>query len=66
VTEVLRVEVEDQGGPWRQPSTGWDSPRGRGLRIVAALSHAWGKTDDGAGYRTVWFEMSSDTGATSC
>jgi serine/threonine-protein kinase RsbW len=64
--EVLRVEVEDQGGPWRQLSTGWDSPGGRGLGIVAALSHAWGKTDGDAGSRAVWFEMSAGTGVPSC
>jgi hypothetical protein len=56
-TGRLRVEVEDQGGPWRQPAANADSPRGRGLRIVGALSRDWGKTGDGALSRTVWFEM---------
>lgn len=62
-TGRLRVEVEDQGGPWGQPATNADSPRGRGLHIVGALSWAWGKTGNGARSRTVWFEMGASLAA---
>lgn len=53
--DCLRVEVEDDGGPW-QPQPPSDGLRGRGLAIVAALAH-WGVTGDGDGSRTVWFEL---------
>jgi anti-sigma regulatory factor (Ser/Thr protein kinase) len=53
----LRVEVEDQGGPWCPAATHAEGPGGRGLRIVAALSREWGKTAESARPRTVWFEM---------
>lgn len=56
----LRVEVEDQGGPWREPGTAADSARGRGLHIVSALSRTWGTTGDGTRSRVVWFEMDAD------
>jgi anti-sigma regulatory factor (Ser/Thr protein kinase) len=56
----LRVEVEDAGGPWREPDMAADSARGRGLRIVGGLSRTWGTTGDGARSRVVWFEMSCD------
>ncbi len=56
----LRVEVEDQGGPWREPDTAADSARGRGLHIVGALSRTWGTTGDGARSRVAWFEMDAD------
>jgi anti-sigma regulatory factor (Ser/Thr protein kinase) len=51
----LRVEVQDDGGPWQPPTTS-DGLRGRGLAIVAALAR-WGITGDGTGRRTVWFEL---------
>jgi two-component sensor histidine kinase len=51
----LRVEVEDDGGPWQQqPDPG--GQHGRGLVIVAALAR-WGITGDGSGPRTVWFQI---------
>ncbi|HEV2374290.1 MAG TPA: ATP-binding protein [Streptosporangiaceae bacterium] len=56
----LRVEVEDQGGLWLPRPQGTDGPRGRGLRIVEALSLAWGRSGGGTGSRTVWFEMHED------
>jgi len=56
----LRVEVEDQGGPWNPPPTQPDSPRGRGLSVVAALSDKWGKTGGGTRSRTVWFELADE------
>jgi anti-sigma regulatory factor (Ser/Thr protein kinase) len=55
----LRVEVEDEGGPWEQPHDR-DDLCGRGLVIVGALSTDWATTGDGTG-RTTWFEISSRT-----
>jgi anti-sigma regulatory factor (Ser/Thr protein kinase) len=51
----VRVEVEDEGGPWR-PDAGADGQSGRGLLIVGQLASRWGRDDAGAG-RTVWFEI---------
>jgi len=51
----LRVEVEDQGGPWR-PSRGPDGQGGRGLLVVDQLTTAWGISGNGTA-RVVWFEM---------
>ena len=51
----LRVEVEDEGGPWEH-RPGHDDQRGRGLAIVDALSTDWSITGDGTS-RTVWFEI---------
>ena len=51
----LRVEVEDEGGPW-QHRPGRGDQRGRGLAIVDALATDWSITGDGTG-RTVWFEI---------
>jgi anti-sigma regulatory factor (Ser/Thr protein kinase) len=54
----LRVEVTDQGGPWKQP--GSRNPQGgRGFVIVNALAHAHGMSGDGITSRTVWFEITS-------
>ena len=55
----LRVEVEDEGGPWEQRQER-DDQRGRGLVIVDALSSAWAITGDGT-CRTTWFEIGSRT-----
>lgn len=53
----LRVEVQDEGGPWSRPVRRRDGQHGRGLLIVAALAHDWGRAGDSeAGWR-VWFEM---------
>ena len=54
--EVLRVEVEDEGGPWGYRHERDDSS-GRGLVIVDRLSRDWSISGDGAGTRTVWFEI---------
>ena len=54
-SDVVRVEVLDQGGLWRGPD-GQASHRGRGLMIVAALAVAWGIHGDQAG-RTAWCEL---------
>ena len=51
----LRVEVEDEGGPWEQ-RRGHSDQRGRGLAIVDALATDWSVSGDGTS-RTVWFEM---------
>ena len=51
----VRVEVTDEGGPWRRERDG-DGQNGRGLVIVGQLAGRWGREDCGAG-RTVWFEI---------
>jgi anti-sigma regulatory factor (Ser/Thr protein kinase) len=51
----LRVEVEDEGGPWEHRH-GHNDQRGRGLAIVDALATDWSVSGDGTG-RTVWFEI---------
>jgi anti-sigma regulatory factor (Ser/Thr protein kinase) len=56
--EVVEVEVTDGGGPTEPrpaPRAVW-APSGRGLRIVRALAHEWGVTED-RGSRTVWATM---------
>lgn len=53
---MLRVEVEDGGGPWRTATTG-DVLGGRGLIIVDSLARNWGITEYGPGRRAVWFEI---------
>jgi serine/threonine-protein kinase RsbW len=53
--EVVEVEVTDGGGdtvPHPAPRTVWLSS-GRGLRIVRALAHEWGVTEDRTG-TVVW------------
>ncbi|HEV2373175.1 MAG TPA: ATP-binding protein [Streptosporangiaceae bacterium] len=56
----VHVEVEDDGGTWRQGGRANDGVGGRGLRIVAELADSWGTTRyEARGKRTVWFEISS-------
>ena len=53
--EVVEIEVTDGGSdtvPTPAPRAVW-APSGRGLRIVRALAHEWGVSDDKLG-RTVW------------
>jgi anti-sigma regulatory factor (Ser/Thr protein kinase) len=53
----VRVEVEDQGGPWIQRA----KPEGQlslGLRIVGQLASEWGIKGTSDSARTVWFEVS--------
>jgi len=52
----LRVEVQDEGGPWIWPRRDGEL-HGRGLLIVGQLSRTWGRTGDSATGWTVWFEM---------
>lgn len=52
----VRVEVHDQGGPWKQPAPAGDE-HGRGLLIVASLARNWGITGDSHTGWTVWFEI---------
>jgi serine/threonine-protein kinase RsbW len=60
----LRVEVQDQGGPWTrpgaQPEPSHDGPHGRGLVIVGRLARDWGRSGDSETGWIVWFEMTHD------
>jgi serine/threonine-protein kinase RsbW len=47
----IRLEVEDDGGPWLAPAP--DPGSGRGLDIIGALAADWGVATSPAG-RTVW------------
>lgn len=47
----VRIEVEDDGGPWLVPAP--DPGSGRGLDIIRVLAAGWGVTTSPAG-RTVW------------
>lgn len=53
---LIRVEVEDQGGPWA-PGGNADVEGGRGLLIVAELATAWGRSGSSEAGWTVWFTM---------
>ena len=54
---LLRVEVQDGGGPWTRPVRRRDGQHGRGLLVVAALAHDWGRAGDSeTGWRG-WFEL---------
>jgi anti-sigma regulatory factor (Ser/Thr protein kinase) len=62
----IRVEASDRGGGKpRLRSPGPMDPHGRGLRIVDALSRAWG-IDIGRGEKLVWFEVPARTPAEEC
>jgi anti-sigma regulatory factor (Ser/Thr protein kinase) len=52
----LRVEVEDNGGPW-QPSARHNDHGGRGLAILTALAR-WDSTETN-GHRIVRFEITT-------
>ena len=50
----IRIEVEDDGGPWLGPAP--DPGSGRGLDIIGALAPEWGVATSPAG-RTVWARL---------
>jgi len=52
----LRVEVEDDGGPW-QPRPSHHDHGGHGLAILTALTR-WDITDRD-GHRAIWFEITT-------
>lgn len=52
----IRVEVTDQGGPWRQHAPA-DDQTGRGLLVVTRLAQRWGRTGDEHTGWTMWFEI---------
>jgi len=54
--DCLRVEVEDQGGPWTQPGRA-DGQHGRGLLIVSCLTRDWGISGGSETGWNVWFEI---------
>ncbi len=56
---MLRVEVTDAGGPWKQHDQHCNGYGGRGFVIVDALTRAWGITGDGITSRTIWFEIAA-------
>ena len=47
----IRIEVEDDGGPWLAPAP--DPGSGRGLDIIRVLAAGWGVATSPAG-RAVW------------
>jgi anti-sigma regulatory factor (Ser/Thr protein kinase) len=57
----LRVEVQDEGGPWTLPVRPPDGQHGRGLLIVGQLARDWGRAGDSATGWSVWFEMDVPT-----
>jgi serine/threonine-protein kinase RsbW len=54
--DSLRVEVQDEGGPWTLPEDA-DGRHGRGLLIVRKLVREFGCSGDSDSGRTIWFEM---------
>jgi serine/threonine-protein kinase RsbW len=51
----IRIEVEDDGGPWLAPTP--DPGSGRGLDIIGVLAAEWGIAISPGG-RTVWARFS--------
>src|SRR5215470_17829523 len=50
----IRIEVDDDGGPWLAPAPDPDS--GRGLDIIRVLAAKWGAATGPAG-RTAWAQF---------
>lgn len=59
--DLLRVEVRDEGGPWTWPLRSRDGQHGRGLLLVAQLTHDWGRSGDSTTGWTVWFTINLKT-----
>jgi serine/threonine-protein kinase RsbW len=56
LSDRLRVEVHDDGGPWTVPPP--DGLRhGHGLHIISQLARTWGITGDAGTGWTVWFTI---------
>jgi len=53
----LRVEVQDEGGPWTLPVRRRDGQHGHGLLIVSQLTSGWGRSGNSETGWTVWYEM---------
>jgi anti-sigma regulatory factor (Ser/Thr protein kinase) len=51
----IRVEVQDQGGQWSRPLTGFEP--GHGLHIIGQLAQTWGIAGDSATGWVVWAEI---------
>ena len=51
-SDHLRVEVQDEDGPWTRPAPG--DERGHGLSIVSQLARVWGVSGDCHTGWTVW------------
>jgi anti-sigma regulatory factor (Ser/Thr protein kinase) len=55
---MLRVEIQDDGGSWRGSGSGApDGQHGRGLAIVSQLARSWGRDGDSETGWTVWYEL---------
>lgn len=52
----VRVEVRDHAGGTVRPRPASKGPNGRGLRLVASMSEAWGVERTGHG-KAVWFSL---------
>jgi serine/threonine-protein kinase RsbW len=50
----IRIEVDDNGGPWTEPEPHPDRPHG--LDIIRALTTDWGVRDTTTG-RTAWSQL---------
>ena len=61
-----RIEVHDHGSrPPVHIRDAGDAMTGRGLALVAALSHSWGAEQETDGGKVVWAEVSSEPSNTS-
>ncbi len=62
---TARVEVADQANtppPLPQRNHNAAAGSGRGLRMVSSLARRWGTYHESAGGKTVWFELTRDSG----
>jgi DNA-binding XRE family transcriptional regulator len=63
--DQLRIEVNDDGGPWHWPDGTDDQQHGRGLVIVSRLSTAWGRAGTPETGWTAWFTLPCPPSTTS-